>query len=114
MDKKITDIVKSWFDRAEDWQKDSFISLWKGSELDTIKKRAYKLALKEHGIENCTYVADVTFPKDIDRMGTGITNTALLEISDVKGVCALAPTKSLKFGLGLNIVYGENGCGKSS
>ena len=70
--------------------------------------------LKEHNIEFCTYSADVTFPKDIDKMGKDITHTALLEISDVKGVCALAPTKSLNFGLGLNIVYGENGCGKSS
>ncbi len=114
MDKKITDIVKTWFNKTEDWQKDTFVSLWKGSSPDTIKERAYKLALKEHNIETCTYTADVTFPKDIDKMGEDITNTALLEISDVKGVCALAPTKSLKFGLGLNIVYGENGCGKSS
>ena len=114
MDKKINEMVKVWFNKAEDWQKDAFVSLWKGSTLDAIKERAYKLALKEHDIETCSYSADVTFPKDIDKMGEDKTNTALLEISEVKGVCALAPTKSLKFGLGLNIVYGENGCGKSS
>ncbi len=114
MDNKIIEIVKKWFNKTENWQKDAFISLWKGSALDTIKERAYKLALKEHNIETCAYSADVTFPKDIDKMGEDITKTALLEISEVKGVCALAPTKSLKFGLGLNIVYGENGCGKSS
>lgn len=107
-------ISKKWFNKTEDWQKDSFVSIWKGSNIDTIKERAYKLALKEHNIEFCAYSADVTFPKDIDKMGKDITHTALLEISDVKGVCALAPTKSLNFGLGLNIVYGENGCGKSS
>ena len=114
MDSKIIELVKKWFNKTEDWQKDSFVSIWKGSNIDTIKERAYKLALKEHNIEFCAYSADVTFPKDIDKMGKDITHTALLEISDVKGVCALAPTKSLNFGLGLNIVYGENGCGKSS
>ena len=114
MDKRITDVVKNWFNKTEDWQKDVFVNLWKGSNFDTVKERAYKLALKEHCIETCAYSADVTFPKDIDKMSEDITNTALLEISDVKGVCALAPTKPLKFGLGLNIVYGENGCGKSS
>ena len=114
MDSKTIELVKTWFSKAENWQKDAFVSLWKGSSLDAIKERAYKLALKEHDIETCSYSADVTFPKDIDKMGEDKTNTALLEISEVKGVCALAPTKSLKFGLGLNIVYGENGCGKSS
>lgn len=114
MDNKIVEIVKTWFYKAEDWQKDTFINLWKGSDYDSITERAYKLALKEHRIVTSNLSSDTTFPKDINFINTVNTNTALIEISDVKGVCALAPTKSLKFGLGLNIVYGENGCGKSS
>ena len=54
MDSKIIELVKKWFNKTENWQKDSFASIWKGSNIDTIKERAYKLALKEHNIEFCT------------------------------------------------------------
>lgn len=114
MDVKIVEIVKTWFDKADAWQKDTFINLWKGADFDSIKDRAFKLALKEYNIESSSYSADTIFPKDIDSISKNVSNIVLNEISDVKGVCALAPTKSLKFGKGLNIVYGENGCGKSS
>lgn len=114
MDRKIIELVKNWFNKAEDWQKDAFVNLWKGADFETVKNRAYKLALNEHDIETTSFSPDISFPKDISKSGENTTNTALVEISDVKGVCALAPTKPLKFGLGLNIVYGENGCGKSS
>lgn len=114
MDSKIIELVKKWFDKTENWQKDAFVNLWKGADFEAVKSRAYKLALKEHNIESSSLAWDTSFPRDISKNGENLTNTALVEISDVKGVCALAPTKPLKFGLGLNIVYGENGCGKSS
>ena len=38
MDSKIIELVKKWFNKTEDWQKDSFVSIWKGSNIDTIKE----------------------------------------------------------------------------
>lgn len=114
MDDKIIGLVKNWFNKTERWQKDAFINLWKGADIDAVKERAYKLALKEHNVDVNSLAPDTSFPKDIINSGESTTNIALMEISDTVGVCALAPTKPLKFGLGLNIIYGENGCGKSS
>ena len=31
MDSKIIELVKKWFNKTENWQKDSFASIWKGS-----------------------------------------------------------------------------------
>lgn len=114
MDIKIVEIVKTWFNKADNWQKDLFINLWKGKDLDEVKKRATKLAYKEYNIEPCNLVSETVFPADIDNDADATTLTSLVSISNVQGVGALTPTNPLEFTNGLNVVYGGNGCGKSS
>lgn len=114
MDANIISIVKSWFDKSSNWQKDTFINLWKSKDFDETKKRAYKLVCKEYGYADCTYVSDTTFPEDLDDIVSDNSNVILKSISNIQGIAALKPTKPLEFTQGLNVVYGANGCGKSS
>lgn len=114
MDNKIVEIVKTWFYKAEDWQKDTFNNLWKGKSADEVCKRAKKLAYKEYNLDSCSLVADLNFPSDIEKQADSSLSIVLLSISNIQGVSALKPTKPLNFVEGLNVVYGGNGCGKSS
>lgn len=109
------DRLQVWFDKAENWQKDLFINIWNGGmSEDEILARTIKLIEQEYLSENHRLVPTTKFPSDIsfteDRTGT----VQLASISDIKGVGALAPKKPLCFGEGLTVVYGDNGCGKSS
>ncbi len=114
MDIKIVGIVRTWFDKASNWQKDLFINLWKGKNVEEIRKRALKLAYKEYEIEDCSFVSETKFPSDIDSDANATSATSLISISNVQGVSALKPTRALEFSEGLNVIYGGNGCGKSS
>ena len=53
MDANIISIVRSWFDKSSDWQKDTFINLWKSKDIEETKKRALKLVCKEYGYIDC-------------------------------------------------------------
>ena len=114
MDANIISIVRSWFDKSRDWQKDTFVNLWKSKDLEETKKRALKLVCKEYGYTDCSYVSDTKFPEDLDDVTSDDSNIILKSISNIQGVAALKPTKPLEFTKGLNVVYGANGCGKSS
>lgn len=114
MDANIISIVRSWFDKSSDWQKDTFVNLWKSKDLEETKKRALKLVCKEYGYSDCSYVFDTKFPEDLDDITSDDSNIILKSISNIQGVAALKPTKPLEFTKGLNVVYGANGSGKSS
>ena len=114
MDKKIIEVVKDWFNKTEDWQKDAFINLWKSKDLEDVKVRSLKLIYKEWGFLDSKYTCDTTFPEDLNDDTLDNSQTMLKSISEVQGVAALNPTKPLEFKEGLNVVYGANGCGKSS
>lgn len=114
MNKDVLDTVKSWFESADNWQKDLFNILWKGKDIADAQARALKLILKEYEVEECAYTYDVKFPEDIENDTVSKTQTMLKSISDVQGIAALNPTRPLEFVDGLNVVYGANGCGKSS
>lgn len=114
MEANIISIVRSWFDKSRDWQKDAFVNLWKSKDLEETKKRALKLVCKEYGYTDCPYVSDTKFPEDLDDVTSDDSNIILKSISNIQGVAALKPTKPLEFTKGLNVVYGANGCGKSS
>ncbi len=114
MDATTINIVKNWFDKSSDWQKDTFINLWKGKDLDETKKRALKLVFKEYEYAESSYAFVTKFPEDLDDIITNNSQVILKSISNVQGVAALRPTRPLEFTEGLNVVYGANGCGKSS
>ena len=114
MNADVLTIVVSWFNKLDAWQKDLFVNLWKGKNIEVLKVRSKKLALKEYGVEDYHFVAETKFPEDIEEELTVDSQVMLKRISEVQGVSALKPTKSLEFTKGLNVVYGANGCGKTS
>ncbi len=114
MNAEVLKIVVSWFNKLDAWQKDLFINLWKGKNVEDLKVRSKKLAFKEYGVEDCHFVAETKFPEDIEEEFTVDSQVMLKRISEVQGVSALKPTRPLEFTKGLNVVYGANGCGKTS
>lgn len=114
MDKRIIEIVKKWFVNTENWQKDVFINLWKSKSIGEVEKRALKLVYKECGYADCTYVSETKLPEDLENESDDKSQTVLKSISGIQGVAALNPTRPLEFTSGLNVVFGANGCGKSS
>ena len=108
-------LLENWFRKAAPWQKDLFVQIWNdGLQADEIQKRAIKLIEQEYLSENHRVAAVTDFPKDITVGDQGNKLVKLTQISDIKGIGALAPRKPLTFGDGLTVVYGQNGCGKSS
>lgn len=114
MDVKIIEIVKDWFIKADDWQKDAFVNLWRSKNIEDVKTRTIKLVYKEYGYASCAFTCDTKFPEDLDDEISDRSCTMLKSISNIQGVGALNPTRPLEFSDGLNIVFGANGCGKSS
>ncbi len=107
--------LKSWFEKAENWQKDMFCQFWQGNEdLDKIKARAFTLAKDEYTEEGSRLSPQTTFPASVELSGVKNCPVILESLSEVQGVGALSPTRPLTFSPNLTIVYGENGCGKSS
>lgn len=108
-------LLKDWFQKAEKWQKDLFCQLWQGNEdVDKLISRAFSLAKSEYLNEKSKFVPSTEFPTGIEFLGSDSSPVILESISNVQGVGALSPTKPLEFCNNLTIVYGENGCGKSS
>lgn len=107
--------LKKWFDKAESWQKDLFVQLWQGND-DTSKliSRGFSLARNEYLGDKTQFAAITSFPKEVELSSSENCPLILEKISDVQGVGALSPTRPLNFGKNLTVVYGENGCGKSS
>ncbi|MEG1716994.1 MAG: ATP-binding protein, partial [Lachnospiraceae bacterium] len=108
-------LLEDWFRKATDWQKDLFSAIWNGAmSEEQIVDRTIKLIGQEHLFEDHRLSPNIAFPNDINFTDSKRVPIMLTSISDVKGVGALAPQSALIFGSGLTVVYGENGCGKSS
>ena len=108
-------LLKSWFDKADKWQKDLFCQIWQGNEdKEKLIGRAFLLAKEEYLGEKSKYAPTITFPSTVEFSNASNCPVILKSISEVQGVGALSPTRPLEFGNNLTIVYGENGCGKSS
>ena len=107
-------VIQKWFNNSADWQKDLFVNLWKGKDYESSKNRALRLLLKEHSLDNTTFVPEKTMPVNLVLDKESNSQTLLKMVGEVHGVAALTPTKPLEFTDGLNVIYGENGCGKSS
>lgn len=108
-------LLKSWFDKADKWQKDLFCQIWQGNkDVEKLTTRAFSLAKAEYLGENSKFAPLTTFPTTVEFSSGSNCPIILKSISEVQGVGALSPTRPLEFGNNLTIVYGENGCGKSS
>lgn len=108
-------LIKAWFDKADKWQKDLFCQIWQGNEdVEKLTARAFSLAKAEYLGENSKFAPLTTFPTTVEFSSGSNCPIILKSISEVQGVGALSPTRPLEFGNNLTIVYGENGCGKSS
>mgnify|MGYP004686518485 CR=1 FL=1 len=108
-------LLKNWFEKAEKWQKDLFCQIWQGNEeIEKLIIRAFALAKVEYLGESSKFSPSTTFPSTVAFSNSNNCPVILKSISEVQGVGALSPTRPLEFGNNLTIVYGENGCGKSS
>ncbi len=108
-------ILKHWFERAENWQKDLFYQIWQGNDdVEKLTSRALSLAKSEYLSEKSKFAPTTTFPTEMKSSSSQSCPVILKSVSDVQGVGALSSTRPLEFGDNLTIVYGENGCGKSS
>lgn len=108
-------LLKNWFDKAEKWQKDLFCQIWQGNEdVEKLTARAFALAKVEYLGESSKFSPVTTFPSTVEFSNSSNCPVLLKSISEVQGVGALSPSRPLEFGNNLTIVYGENGCGKSS
>lgn len=107
--------IQCWFNKAADWQKDLFVSIWNGATDESeLTKRAVKFIERDSFNVMCKSRPVTDFPTMFDFSEDRNIPVLLTNISDVEGVGAIAATSPLSFDPGLTIVYGENGCGKSS
>lgn len=108
-------VLETWFKKAADWQKDLFTVFWNGSSSEEqIIDRVTKLIGQEYLSESHHLSPNLKFPNDINFSDSMHPPVLLTSIADIQGVGALSPQSPLTFSDGLTVVYGENGCGKSS
>lgn len=114
---KAQEVLYKWFQKAPAWQKDMFCAIWRGVvDEEQLVKRAIILIdqEQENNVTSRRLVPNTGFPNDIDFSDGENVPIVLKSISDIHGVGALSATTPLEFGSGLTVVYGENGCGKST
>lgn len=107
-------VLSSWFKKAPNWQADLFCGIWNGKTDDALFNRCIKLIEQEYLLKDNHLTPETTFPKDFSLIDKQDDPVTLIKIENVKGVGALSATTPLEFSDGLTVVYGENGCGKSS
>lgn len=103
-----------WFESLLDWQKDLFIYLWNGASVQDSVERSKKIIDDKFLKIKFKYTPQTVFPETIDFGNSENSIVQLSKISEIEGVGALSNQNELSFGTGLTVVYGENGCGKSS
>lgn len=97
-------LLKAWFDKAENWQKDLFCQIWQGNEdVEKLIVRAFALARVEYLGENSKFSPLTTFPSTVKFSNANNCPVILKSISEVQGVGALSPTRPLEFGNNLTI-----------
>mgnify|MGYP000161246011 CR=1 FL=1 len=102
-----------WFNKAKDWQRYIFCSLWNGKvDKDYIVSTAIDILNNDK--DSChNNKFNIDFPNDIN-FANNDYKVRMNCIKNVNGVCAIESEKSLSFEDGLNIIFGCNGSGKSS
>jgi len=112
---KAWELIGAWFNRASVWQQDLFYQLWNGAnDEQALFNRAIKLIEYEHGFSSFKVTPHTELPEKNDLFAGESANIFLQSLSEVRGVGAILATQPLNFCRQLTVVYGENGCGKSS
>ena len=107
--------IRNWFDKAAIWQKDLFCTLWESTKKDEkILDREINLIAQEYFGESHRIILKDSFPSELSFSEDNRPPVILKSISNVTGVGALSSDATLNFENGLTVIYGENGCGKSS
>lgn len=109
--------LESWFTKRPLWFQDAARRIiQKGAIDDSDFSELITLCKQEAGIRDSSTptVKPLSIPEGALQGGNHRITLRLEAISNVKGINALKPRKSLEFGTGpLTIVYGANGSGKS-
>ena len=59
-------LLKTWFEKAEKWQKDLFCQIWQGNEeIEKLIIRAFALAKVEYLGESSKFSPSTTFPSTV-------------------------------------------------
>lgn len=110
---KTREILYKWFQKATNWQRELFCAIWNGANNENeLVEHTIKQIEKEYSNQNSS--SSIPFPSSIDFSNDSGALIMLDSISDIKGVGALEAHSPLEFGTGITVIYGENGCGKSS
>ena len=108
--------LKIWFSKAPNWQKHTLNHLLTNPELSsTALQSIYSLCKSEYNIITGPLTPLHTYP-DFNKTNSILYDTPLIleTLSNISGVGAISAQNALTFNPSFNIIYGENGSGKSS
>lgn len=110
--KNLQSIVYGWFDKSKNWQKDLFnrlsISDVSIEQLDQLFKLYYDT------IKIDSSKLETTRPAINFNRGNNIGVCSFDCLSEVEGVGGIHNVPALEFKSRMNIIYGRNGCGKTT
>lgn len=112
--KQAQEQLEKWFANLVEWQKDLFIYLWAGANVQDSIERTGEIIDAQYLGRKSKYKPQTAFPETIDFGNIENSTARILSVSNIEGVGALSPQNEIDFDRGLTVIYGENGCGKSS
>lgn len=105
--------ILDWSQDRPAWQRDALRRLVLNGELSDDDVRALADICKSaHGLAELQDIAPLT-KEHVPEKIAGSTPVSLVNIFHHRGVNALAEDQTLKFGLNLTVVYGDNAAGKT-
>ena len=113
--KSVFETILGWSVSKPDWQRDALRRIVsQGTPTDVDISELVALCKKGQGDQSITVKPSILKTEHLPVDPEAGESIALIAISDVKGVNQLAPNTTLKFQPNsMNIVYGQNGTGKS-
>lgn len=110
--------VEAWMAELPDWERQAASSLLEGSAVPDVVATTYPLFLHAKGLGEGSPVAAKISPTAESAPAPAVPAAAdhpvvLTRIHEVVGVNALEAGQPIELSAGLNVVYGQNGSGKS-
>ena len=103
-----------WANRSDEWIRRIVRQILgsKGTVSESDRAQIFRLFLEEKGFESRTLPSEPPLQYSAQDLGAS-EPLHLVQLSDVKGVNALAEAGQIKFAPGLTLLFGENGTGKT-